>query len=110
MPNVDLVPVVRPDGRIYRPHKAPRALLVADDRDPYAWIYVQGTHDVDRAYNLAVRLARSQGVAIDRETANRTWIRAAMRDGDPVFDYDPVKGAAAVSFDVVDDWPDGQAH
>lgn len=105
----DLVPVARPDGRIYQPVKAPRAYLVDDSyaaqNEPDGYVYVLGTHDVERAYNLAVHLAHRDGVAIDRETAHQTWIRQTIRDGDPFFETDPVRGAAAVSFDVVDDWP-----
>lgn len=109
----DLVPVTRPDGRVYKPRKAPKAWFVEDPDarpdEPDAYVYVLGTHDIDRAYRLAEELARWQGVALDRSTAEQTWIRQTIRDGNPYFDIDRVKGAAAVSFDVVDDWPDGEA-
>ena len=106
---IELVPVARPDGRIYQPVKPPRAYLVDDHyaapNEPSGYVYVLGTHDVERAYSLAELLAKRDGVAIDRTTAEQTWIRQTIRDGDPFFDIDPVRGAAAVSFDVVDDWP-----
>lgn len=112
MPDLDLVSVTRPDGRVYKPRKAPRAYLVNDEYagpgEPDTEIYVLGTHDVERAYALAVQLAKRDGLAVDRSTAELGWIRQAIRDGNPVFDSDPVKGAAAVSFDVVDDWPEGE--
>lgn len=107
MAEVDLVPVVRPDGRVYKPRKLPRAQVVqnVDDREPYAWVLVLGTHDVDRAHALAARVAAGEGMYADRATAERTWMRLAMRNGDPVYDRDPVRGAATVTFVVTDDPP-----
>lgn len=96
----ELVPVTRPDGRVYRPRKAPRAVEVdnpdGQGNEPGSYIYVLGTHDVARAYELAS--ARWRGV--EGLTAEQTWLRLMMRDGDQVFDHDPVRGAAAVIFEV----------
>jgi len=100
----ELVPVTRPNGKVYRPRKAPRAQLVdnTDDREPYAWVFVLGTHDVESALPLAERVAASEGMQPDRDSAEKTWMRLAMRNGDRVYDIDSVRGAATVTFEVIE--------
>ncbi len=96
----ELVAVTRPDGRIYKPRKGPRAVLVDnpdDMRSPFGWVFVLGTHDVDRAFELACTL----GEGVERSSATLTWMRLAIRNHELFYDYDPVRGAATVSFEVV---------
>lgn len=50
-----LTPVPRPDGRAYRPRKAPEALITGYDGD-IEGVIVLRTHDVDRARRLAVQV------------------------------------------------------
>jgi hypothetical protein len=100
----ELVEITRPNGKVYRPRKEPRAQLVdnADDCEPYAWIFVHGTHDMDRAWDLAQPEASRHGMVADRESAHQTWMRLAMRNGDPVYDIDPIRGTATVTFEVIE--------
>lgn len=94
----DLVPVTRPNGKIYRPRKPPRWIRIDDwdsEDEPNSWVYVLGTHDIDRAWQLA------QGVyGADRSTAEQCWIRHTMRDNEHCYDLDEIRGAAAVTFEV----------
>ena len=96
--------ITRPNGKVYKPRKAPRAQLVdnIDALGPYAWVFVLGTHDVELAHRLAEPVAAAEGMRADRESAEQTWMRLAMRNGDPVYDRDPVRGAATVTFGVID--------
>lgn len=100
--NPDLVPVTRPNGKVYRPRKGPRGIRIDDwdarDDDPNAWVYVLGTHDVERAYQLAIKIS----YGVQRDTAEQCWLRQTMRDGDACFDYDDVRGAASVTFEVIE--------
>lgn len=100
------IEITRPDGRIYKPSKPPRGVLVDDSyaqpNEPTSYVYVLGTHDVNVAYELARQIAASEGMKADVHSAERTWLRLAMRNGERVYDHDPVKGAAAVTFEVID--------
>lgn len=102
----ELAPVTRPDGRVYKPRKPPRGVLVEDHDartgEPDAYVYVLGTHDVERAFQLATQIAATERLKADRDSAWQTWIRQTIRRGDPVFDVDLVRGAAAVVFEVTE--------
>lgn len=98
----DLVAVTRSNGKVYRPRKAPRAIQVDNT---WAWedeadsvIVVLGTHDIERAFGLAAK----HWPGAQKETAHRTWVRETIRSGDRTIAYDPVRGAAAVTFDVIE--------
>lgn len=93
-----LVEVVRPNGKIYRPRKPPRSIRIDDwdsEDEPNSWVYVLGTHDIERAWQLAQRV-----YGTDRDTAEQTWIRHTMRDNEHCYDLDDIRGAAAVTFEV----------
>ncbi len=89
-PQLDLVPVERPNGKVYRPRRLPRAVQVENRDDVYGpsgWLYVLGTHDVDRA----TRLAEGHWEQVDLATAKQAWMRLTMRGGDHVYESDPVR-------------------
>lgn len=94
-----LVEVVRPNGKIYRPRKPPRWIHLDPDPDarsgPHGWLYVLGTHDIERAWELVRNV-----YGADHSTAVRTWIRHTMRDNEHCYDSDTIRGAAAVTFEV----------
>lgn len=99
MADATLVEVIRPNGKIYRPRKPPRWIRLDPDlydRDaPDGWLYVLGTHDIQRAWNMV------SGVnGADRSTAEQCWIRHTMRDNEHCYDLDEIRGAAAVTFEV----------
>lgn len=95
-------PVTRPNGKTYRPRMAPRALQVdntyarSDDAD--SLILVFGTHDIERAYALAAK----HWPGTQKDTADRTWVRETIRNGEPFIEYDDVRGAATVRFEVIE--------
>lgn len=102
----ELASAVRPNGKVYRPRKPARGVFVEDHYarigEPDAYVYVLGTHDVERAHRLASQIAARERLKADRDSARLTWIRQTIRDGDPVFDVDEVRGAAAVVFEVAE--------
>jgi hypothetical protein len=94
--------VTRPNGRIYRPRKPPRGLPVVNYRDDVEWIYIIGTHDVERARSLAEQIATRDGYELDSTRApERSWQRLAMRNGDQMYVPDEVHGAPTIIFKVV---------
>jgi hypothetical protein len=88
----DLVPVIRPDGRVYRPRKPPRATIV--DVDGRTYVYVLGTHDEPRGRALAQRLTN-----VDPYANPPTWQRLAIRNGERWFVQDDVRGAPCLIFE-----------
>lgn len=92
-------PVQRPDGRMYRPRKPPRVVVVDNSEDwrgPYEFVYVLGTHNRDQAAELAKAIRNVQ------EPGERDWIRLAMHDNELRWISDHTRGAAAVIFEVID--------
>lgn len=89
-------PVVRPNGKVYQPVKLPVARGVEDHHGDLH-IYVLRTHQVERAYQLATSMGLGD---VDRESAECTWIRDTYWNGERVYDTDPVRGCAAVTFEV----------
>lgn len=98
--------VVRPNGKLYRPRKPIRQLgLVGDYMDIPDAVVVLGTHDVEKAREFArpYMCAHLRG-------GEATWLRSVMRDGNEVYEYDPVRGAACVVFEETDDLPPGDTE
>jgi hypothetical protein len=92
----ELTPVTRPNGKVYQPIKRPAAIEVEEYNDDTA-VYVLRTHDIDRAYALAIRLGLGD---VHLDSAHQTWIRDTFRGGRRVFDTDAVHGCPAVTFEV----------
>lgn len=98
-------PVRRPDGRSYRPTRAPEALLIGYDDGPEG-VAVMRTHNVVLAYRLAVKALatydpQAEWVLVapalrwgrwrtDRSTDSQRWVDHA----------DGASGTPAVFFDV----------
>lgn len=100
-PQQELVPVERPNGKTYRPRQLPRAVQVDnldDVHGPSGWLYVIGTHDVDRA----IRLAQGHWEPVDLSTAKLGWMRLTIRNGERWYESDPARGAATVIFTLID--------
>lgn len=98
----DLATVIRPNGKVYRPRKPPRAVEVDNTEgrwdEPTMLVYVLGTHDVERAHALALKLHH----AADKDTAQLSWTRDVIRNHERVFEYDAEHGAATVIFGVIE--------
>jgi hypothetical protein len=93
-----LVPVTRPDGRVYRPRKV-IALGVADADDFLCGVVVLGTHDVTVARLLAEAYARWQtGEGTEAAEPEAGWFREGLDYGNPVWMRDEVRGRAGVWF------------
>ncbi len=109
LPAPALVPVVRPNGKVYRPRKAPVAVGVCDGYDDVNYVYVLRTHDIDRARAFARPYLATYLVAPRQE-----WVRLVMRRGYPVYEDDEERGVPVVVFTASDDPEvsdvDGPAH
>jgi hypothetical protein len=94
----ELVPVTRPDGRVYRPRKIV-ACAVADEDDILSGVVVLGTHDLSRAQVLADQYAAWQlgsgYTAVDPETG---WWRDGIEAGRRWWVRDPVRGRAGIMY------------
>jgi hypothetical protein len=106
---IPLIPVTRPDGRIYRPRKIV-ACAVADEDELLSGVVVLGTHDAGRAQPLADAYACWQlgtgYVATDPETG---WFREGYEAGRPMWVRDENKGRAGVFFHGIAEVPPGTA-
>jgi hypothetical protein len=91
-----LVPVRRPDGRLYRPRKI--IAFILDAEPEYARVLVLGTHDIGTARELAERALRNWGC----EPVNPVlgWWRSAIRNHAVWFEADERRGRAGVSFEI----------
>ncbi len=97
----ELEPVTRPNGKVYQPIKRPVAVETDEDHRGDSWVYVLRTHHLDLAYQLAAKHAAWLGWGdVDRDSAERTWIRDAFWSGERVWLTDPVRGCPAVVFGV----------
>lgn len=98
--DLTLVPVLRPNGKLYRPRKPPAAVVVPDHHDEYHWIYVLRTHDIARAHELATALALRWGFDLDDCEVWREWVHDAIEGGDRFWRNDPVRGVPTVIFEL----------
>lgn len=93
--------VVRPNGKVYRPRKGLRQRGYVVDDFHASWtpfVAVFGTHDIEKATEYA-RPFMYAGL----KPGKPGWLRDTIRDGEPFFDHDPVRGAACVIFEETDD-------
>lgn len=100
-----LPPIVRPNGKLYRP----RYLRVTGwdidwsrDGDVNWQVAVLGTHDVDVAREHAPQ-GYHCAYLVNPEAG---WVRLGMCRGEPTWLHDAVRGAACVIFDESDDPPE----
>ena len=90
----------RPNGKVYRPRKPPRALLLGDDYDT---VLVLGTWDLE----LAVKTAQ---IVLDRELGSDFvpispdfgWYEEKYRRGDLTWVYNNEHGQAGIMFEITD--------
>lgn len=93
--------IVRPNGRIYRPRKLV-TYAYEDDHAGENGVVVLGTHDSERARDLALSSARywyGAECVIDPVTV---WWRDGMESGERCWQHDPVRGRAGVCFTASD--------
>lgn len=93
-----LVPVTRPDDRLYQPRKIV-AWPVVDGDEIIIAVIIPGTHDLGMAQPLADQYAAwqlgSSYVAVNPETG---WFRDGYEGGSRWWIDDPVYGRAGVMF------------
>jgi hypothetical protein len=98
---VSLPAVTRPNGKLYRPRKLHAVLLnVEDNRDEE--VVVLGTHDVLTATVLAVSEVDSWDFGFEPADPVLSWYRQSIRNGDPFYEYDEIRGAACVVFQITE--------
>lgn len=105
----ELPAIERPNGKLYRPRK-----IRVTGWDPEDWGHgwdrppqtaVLGTHDIE----VARQHATSGFTCHYLINPTLGWMRQSMRNGDPWWVDDEVRGAACVIFDESDDPPEVSA-
>lgn len=93
--------VIRPNLKIYRPRKPPRAILVGDDFD---CVLVLGTHDMTVAKEAARKLLATElGSDFTACDAEKGWFEEKYRWGEKAWVYNDERGQAGVMFNDVCD-------
>lgn len=96
-----LEPVTRPNGKVYRPRKI-RVVILYDEDMIESQVLVLGTHDVLRAWLLAEVEAGSIDGNYTTRSPRQGWWRQGIRDYQTWYEYDEIRGAAGVKFDICD--------
>jgi hypothetical protein len=94
---IDLVPVTRPNGKVYRPRKQPHAEACKDNYYGEPGVIVVGTHDVDRAERLANAVGGLDEPAF-LYPRKREWRRDGMHCGQREWVFDEEHGVPCVVF------------
>jgi hypothetical protein len=95
----ELAVVERPNGKVYRARKAPGVFLIDNPHLGETEVMVIRTHDADRATALAATEARRCGIEWEEPVpATISWARESIRDGEPWWEFDDVRGVPCVVF------------
>jgi len=95
-----LSPIVRPNGKLYRPRKLRVVFYELPSEDEvYSQTIVLGTHDVE----LARSVARYGGILHYLTQPHIGWMRLGYDRGEQLWLHDDVRGAACVIFNESDD-------
>lgn len=93
-----LVPVRRPNGKLYRPRKLVAFMLDAEPENTR--VLVLGTHDVTRARALARLLVTAHDRGYEPVNPITGWWRSGIRNYATWFEQDERRGRAGVSFEI----------
>jgi hypothetical protein len=95
-----LEPVVRPNGKLYRPRTL-RVIYVEDDNISRYGVLVLGTRNQSVGLSLAGAEARYrvEGGVLDA-IPDEGWWRDGFENGERVWVYDDVHGAAGLRFRI----------
>lgn len=94
--------IIRPNGKVYRPRKAPSAITLDDHDGMTAFVVVFRTHDIERATELAQPLLDEYLDYRGQITPDLVWLRERPdRDymGGRVWADDPVRGIPCVQWE-----------
>jgi hypothetical protein len=96
-----LEPVVRPNGKLYRPRRL-RAIYYEDDFYSRYGVLVLGTHAQPVALELAAGEARYrvEGGVLDA-VPEEGWWRDGFECGERAWIWDDVHGAAGLRFEII---------
>lgn len=98
--SLDLPPITRPNGKIYRPRKLV-AYFCEESACAYPAVVVFGTHDNDVARPLALAEAkyRLEDGPMDLY-GTKGWWRDTIRNGERVWEYDEERGRAGINYEI----------
>lgn len=97
----ELEPIVRPNGKIYRPRKI-AVSYCEEGACADACVIVLGTHDLAVAWPHALAEARYR-LSVDPDPhGSPGWWRDVIRNGERVWEYDDVRGRAGINFAIED--------
>jgi hypothetical protein len=97
-------PITRPNGKIYRPTKI-RAHVTYTGYPEDDGVIVLGTQDPDEALPYAQRTLDYSPLSgcYPAEQWSKGWWRNTIRNHESFWEWDAVRGAAGVCFEVTDD-------
>ena len=93
-----LLPVERPNGKVYRPRKL-RVAVIDDDYGP-PFVAVLGTHDAELAHYLACDEAHRHFGSVRVTDPRLVWYRKSISNNEPVWIWDSERGAPGVVFAI----------
>lgn len=96
--------IIRPNGKIYQPRKVRGILLDGPELNGPESCLIAGTHDIERARKFAVRLIKEYDSYWTAGDAVLTWQRPVIRNYDRSYEYDTVRGAAGVMFEMIEEY------
>jgi hypothetical protein len=99
---IELLPIVRPNGKVYRPRKI-REIYFENDYGRRNDVFVLGTHDLIGAVEPAAVEARyriGHSEFLFDAVGEIGWWREMVQRGERVVIYDDVRGAAGIRFEV----------
>lgn len=99
---IELTPVERPNGKIYRPRKI-RAIYCENPYGHRNDVFVLGTHDLIGALEVAageVRYRLGGPYFLIDAVGEIGWWREMLHNGERVVIADEVRGAAGIRYEV----------
>ena len=98
---IPLVPITRPNGKLYRPRKITTEPWENPYDDSEIGALVFGTHDIEAARPLATQVIQwAYDPTFVAGRARLRWLSDKIRNGDPVWVDDAEHGRACVCFDA----------
>lgn len=92
----------RPNGKLYRPRKPPRAIVFDEEGHSDESVLVLGTHDIKHACEVAeLEVKRMLGSGLKPGSPDKGWYIEKYRNGELTWVYDDVKGQAGVWFNEI---------
>jgi cysteinyl-tRNA synthetase len=102
LPDMDNCVMERPNGKVYRARKPPFVTFFEGDWYDKSYCLVLRCTDRGTARALANEEIRLHDPSMKAGEATFSWWREVVRNNEPYWDHDTVRGVPGWSFEVVD--------